>query len=259
MKNSCAYCPVKEKDQEKDCPCVTPYENKFVTNNTPVSFSNSIPLSFPKWEATGEYIENNISKPIYKNKKNSIVLLKDSKFIIKIKKDGETYINTLYEDTPLNINGRIRTKFGSTFAVIRNEEGNEEANIDASISIIEPIIYYNGIGLKSVGKYNIDLIDTDSKIRVAKGQIIEFDGNVKVTLVDDLVLDFVAVLSPQQKTVEILEKKVETEVTKDEESIQEKVVVPENNVSINNIERTVLSPQSHQKVILTRELFAKLT
>ena len=32
-----------------------------------------------------------------------------------------------------------------------------------------------------------------------------------------------------------------------------------NNVSINNIERTVLSPQSHQKVILTRELFAKLT
>jgi hypothetical protein len=215
MKNSC-----------KDCPCAVPCEKKLLN-----SINNNIPLSFPKWEATGEYIESNTSTKNNNNK--SFVLLKDSKFILKTKNDVETYTNTLYEDIPLNINGKIRTKFGSTFAIIGN---NSDESLDKSITIIEPIIYYNGTGIKSVGKYNIQLITDDSKIRVAKGQTIEFDGNVKVILVDDLVLDFVSVL-PQEI-----------------EKIQENVVVPEN-----NIERIVISPPTHQKIILTRELLAKLS
>jgi hypothetical protein len=215
MKNSC-----------KDCPCAVPCEKKLLN-----SINNNIPLSFPKWEATGEYIESNTSTKNNNNK--SFVLLKDSKFILNPKNDGVIHINTLYEDIPLNINGKIRTKFGSTFAIIGN---NSDESLDKSITIIEPIIYYNGTGIKSVGKYNIQLITDDSKIRVAKGQTIEFDGNVKVILVDDLVLDFVSVL-PQEI-----------------EKIQENVVVPEN-----NIERIVISPPTHQKIILTRELLAKLS
>jgi len=210
MKNSCQDCPCAVPCTG---PSAVPCEKKLLN-----SINNNIPLSFPKWEATGEYIESNIlTKNSNNNNNKSFVLLKDSKFIIK--NDREMYINTLYEDIPLNINERIRTKFGSTFAFIGSESKDEST--DLSITILEPIIYYNGTGIKSVGKYNIQLVNAESKIRVAKGQTIEFDGNVKVILVDDLVLDFVSVL-PQQ-----VEK--------------------------------VLVPTSHEKIILTRELLAKLS
>jgi len=208
----------------QDCPCAVPCTGPSAvpsTNKLLNSINNNIPLSFPKWEATGEYIESNT----FTAKNKSFVLLKDSKFILKTKNDGETYINTLYEDTPININERIKTQFGSTFAIIGNEF--EDKSEDLSITILEPIIYYNGIGVKSVGKYNIQLLNAESKIRVAKGQTIKIDGNVKVILVDDLVLDFVSVL-PQQ-------------VDKDEK------------------DEKVLLPSSHQKIILTRELLAKLS
>jgi len=131
--------------------------------------------------------------------------------------------STLKEDTNLNIKGLIKIKYGNNIVLI-----GSESSLTHEIKINSPIIDFNGFSVETIGDYLIEL-SSNSIIKVAKGETILLVGlnnsYLKVKLEEEFIGTF-------------LEKvEVKKEIKEDEKEVEVK----------------------HEKVILTKDLFNKLT
>jgi hypothetical protein len=148
-----------------------------------------------------------------------IRLLKNSSF----NKVGSVF-STLMEDTNLNIKGLIKVKYGNNNVLV-----GSESNSIHEIKINSPIIDFNGFCVETIGDYLIEL-NNNSIIRVAKGETILLEGlndsYLKVKLEEEFIGNFISKVEVKEEIKKEAEKEVEIK---------------------------------HEKVILTKDLFNKLT
>jgi hypothetical protein len=131
--------------------------------------------------------------------------------------------STLMEDTNLNIKGLIKVRYGNNNVLV----GSESSSIH-EIKINSPIIDFNGFSVETIGDYLIEL-SNNSIIKVAKGETILLEGlnetYLKVKLEEEFIGNFISKIEVKEE----IKKEAEKEEVK------------------------------HEKVILTKDIFNKLT
>lgn len=257
-------CPFPNKECNK--PNFQPYEKRLFS-----SVNGGEPITCPRWEATGEYIDKATFDPKTNTWKNSddiidsrVKLAKGSQFM---NSENKT-ITLLNQDSELIINGRIKVKSGDSYLVCGN-------NIENSIEIESPVIDLNGFGIKSLGKYKI-LLNNYSIIKLSKGQkvFILGVGNklIQTTLDEELECNFVSELLLEQK-----EDKKEKKTDKNDflNDINNQINEVKNKINeklkeINKEDKThVLTAQpgkpilitapKNERIVLTGDLLSKLS
>jgi len=128
--------------------------------------------------------------------------------------------STLMEDTNLNIKGLIKVRYGNNNVLVGTESSSPH-----EIKINSPIINFNGFSVETIGDYLIEL-SNNSIIKVAKGETILLEGlnnsYLKVKLEEEFIGNFIEKMEVKKE----VEKEVEVK---------------------------------HEKVILTKDIFNKLT
>ena len=168
-------------------------------------------------------LDKNYTIPITKdviNDDNGILLVKGSRF----NHAKNNNLNVLYEDTNIEIQGKIVLQYFQSNILIDN--GNDDI-----IKIKNPILDVNGFGVKSNGSYNIEL-NSESNIKVSKGNTVFLvgDPSLKIKLEEDLTGRFLY-------------------------KLKDKIVIEEKDVF-----KDVPQPKfiEHSKVVLTKDLLMKL-
>jgi hypothetical protein len=200
---------------------MTSNENKFIPyEKTHFSnFNGGCSINIPKWDATGEYFDAVPDAVPSTKLPGGIRLLKNSSF----NKIGSVF-STLMEDTNLNIKGLIKVSYGNNNVLVGTESSSTH-----EIKINSPIIDFNGFSVETIGDYLIEL-SHNSIIKVAKGETILLEGlndsYLKVKLEEEFIGNFVAKIEIKKEIKKDVEKEVEIK---------------------------------HEKVILTKDFFNKLT